>query len=354
MFNCNECQREFTSERGLNQHIRMSCGKTLIEKIPPSQLNISNEPINESNFIENNDIPQPDEIIDTNSTQSTPSRDYIFSDNPYLSPNFYSQPITREVENHINNEVSKMKNYLSSQVKIMIDSAINDQNKGINSLKETIEVYKNMSLTKDNDIQFLKDEIKSKDAIINILLEQIKNGNNNNPQSEHSKWVQTSTSSKPHKPPPPQNPIPLNNRFDSLNLLPNEPPVAENLYSDSLNTNKPTKRSIYVFSDSIPKRIRPREFNRFCKHPTKFRSFPGVNSKHLNHHVVPSIVDEKPETVLIHCGTNDLQSSLPDQAIASQIINIGKTCKYFGASKIIVSGIVCRADPSLDVKAIES
>ena len=115
-------------------------------------------------------------------------------------------------------------------------------------------------------------------------------------------------------------------------------------------TPKPVKKFVTVYADSIPKRIRPGEFNYYSKHQTKFRSFPGTNSKHLNHHVVPSLIDDKPQAVIIHCGTNDLQSSLSEEEIASQIINVGVTCKTHEVSKVVVSGIIYRANPILNSK----
>ena len=43
-----------------------------------------------------------------------------------------------------------------------------------------------------------------------------------------------------------------------------------------------------------------------------FRSFSGANSKQLNHYIIPTLVDDKPDVVLLHVGTNDILSNPND------------------------------------------
>ena len=37
-----------------------------------------------------------------------------------------------------------------------------------------------------------------------------------------------------------------------------------------------------------------------------FQCFSGANTKQLDHYVIPALVDEKPQTVLMHIGSNDI------------------------------------------------
>ena len=58
-----------------------------------------------------------------------------------------------------------------------------------------------------------------------------------------------------------------------------------------------------MFSDSIPKGIRIREFNRYITNATaRLKSFPGATSKELTHYVVPTLQEESFHSALIHIG----------------------------------------------------
>ena len=51
---------------------------------------------------------------------------------------------------------------------------------------------------------------------------------------------------------------------------------------------------------------------------------------------MPSLVEDKPDVVIIHSGTNDLDSNLTEQEIADQIIDMGKSCRMNGETKVII------------------
>ena len=58
-----------------------------------------------------------------------------------------------------------------------------------------------------------------------------------------------------------------------------------------------------MFSDSIPKGIRIREFNRYITNATaRLKCFPGATSKELKHYVVPTLQEESFNSNLIHIG----------------------------------------------------
>ena len=49
-----------------------------------------------------------------------------------------------------------------------------------------------------------------------------------------------------------------------------------------------------MFSDSIPKGIRIREFDRYITNATAWlKSFPGATSKELPHYVVPTLQKDR-------------------------------------------------------------
>ena len=50
-----------------------------------------------------------------------------------------------------------------------------------------------------------------------------------------------------------------------------------------------------------------------------FRSFSGVTSKQLDHYIIPSLVNGKPDAIIIHVGTNDSLYNAINEDIAWNI-----------------------------------
>ena len=80
-------------------------------------------------------------------------------------------------------------------------------------------------------------------------------------------------------------------------------------YSEAVNSeNCRAKKKTIIFTDSIPKGIRMREFNYFIKNGTaQMKCFPRATSKDLNYYVIPTLENNSYEQVLIHVGINDQQ-----------------------------------------------
>ena len=78
-------------------------------------------------------------------------------------------------------------------------------------------------------------------------------------------------------------------------------------------------RKTLVVGDSHVKRIRRIDFNKEHRNgKTYFRSFSGATSKQLDHYIIPSLNDDKPDAVLNKASYED---------IARNIIKIGSNCK---------------------------
>ena len=115
--------------------------------------------------------------------------------------------------------------------------------------------------------------------------------------------------------------------FAPQNYLRNYNPPTVPRYSSYATVSKFGKK-IFVDGDSHVKRIKRLNFNkelRNCK--AFFRSFSEANSKQFNHYIIPTLVDDKPDFVLLHVGTNDILSK------ANNIINIGLNCKNMVLAK---------------------
>ena len=56
--------------------------------------------------------------------------------------------------------------------------------------------------------------------------------------------------------------------------------------------------------------------------------------------------DDKPNSVLIHIDTNDINNHKLDavspEKLASDIIEIGRTCKSFNVKEVFISFVLCR------------
>ena len=83
----------------------------------------------------------------------------------------------------------------------------------------------------------------------------------------------------------------------------------------------------------------------------KVRSFPGAKVKCMTDYVKPTINDFDPEHIVIHVGTNDLNSERTASQIAKDIVNLQQSLKT-DKNTITISLIVPRND-DLNNKAFE-
>ena len=68
-------------------------------------------------------------------------------------------------------------------------------------------------------------------------------------------------------------------------------------------------KKTFVFGTSMVKGIRVKEFNNnLTRCSSRIRSFPGATLKQLKHYVIPTLVDDTPDVVIIEGGCNDLRN----------------------------------------------
>ena len=105
------------------------------------------------------------------------------------------------------------------------------------------------------------------------------------------------------------------------------------------------KRKIAIISASITKPINMIQFNRALKNGDAIkRPFGGATASQLNHYVQAILHEDKPDTIIINGGTNNLtkKKNQTVEETAMEIINIVKTCRSGGVKRIYVSSITCR------------
>ena len=111
------------------------------------------------------------------------------------------------------------------------------------------------------------------------------------------------------------------------------------------NNNENTKQTVFILGDSMVKKVNGFFLTKDIKHKylVKVRSFSSAKTRCMNDHVKPTICDFNPEHIIIHVGTNDLNSEKTTSQIASSIIELATSLKN-ETNKIYISLIVPRYD----------
>ena len=109
------------------------------------------------------------------------------------------------------------------------------------------------------------------------------------------------------------------------------------------------RKKTLIFTTSISKGIKAGKFNR-CHDgddQIQFTRFPGARAKHMTAYVTPRVTDEKPETVIIQGGGNDLpvySEITPLLTIANHIIDAGLMCRERGVQNVLIGGVTTRKE----------
>ena len=75
--------------------------------------------------------------------------------------------------------------------------------------------------------------------------------------------------------------------------------------------------------------------------------FKGKKAEHIKNYVKSHLSLDKPDTVIIQAGGNDLQSEgrsrpTPVENIADHLVETGETCRRYGAKRIFIGGVTSR------------
>ena len=124
------------------------------------------------------------------------------------------------------------------------------------------------------------------------------------------------------------------------------PPVISGtkLFSEASQPSK-DQRNILIFTDSIPKGIRIREFNSFTENgKTKMVSFPGATSNEILHYLDVHLTNSSTDAaVILHVGVNDLledNSQLEIENLGNNLRSMLEKCHTFGIKNVFISGLV--------------
>ena len=103
---------------------------------------------------------------------------------------------------------------------------------------------------------------------------------------------------------------------------------------------------IGIIGDSHIGRLNKKHFNEKMNGMVYFNVFWGANIKRLHEFIQPTLHEDKPDTVLIHIGSNDIipskQHDLNVKDIVQRIIDIGLYCRECGVKYVIISSILVK------------
>ena len=112
------------------------------------------------------------------------------------------------------------------------------------------------------------------------------------------------------------------------------------------------RRKVLLLTDSICGGVkRPEMMEEFKHHEMDIdfciRRHAGGQSHELFHHAQRSIADERPDGLIIVCGTNDLprrdgRRQLTNEEITSNLLATGDLAREMGVAKVFISGITYR------------
>ena len=163
-------------------------------------------------------------------------------------------------------------------------------------------------------------------------------------------------------------PIESKNRYSPLETE-GSPTENENTKSDSPNTKEtgkqkaintatqntknsnnksesdtPDKRKLpvtVILGDSMVKDIKGWKLSRSTR-KVVVKHFSGAKTKDMKSYVIPT-VEQKPDNLILHTGTNDLKNIDTPEEITMGILNLAMTCKT-DTNSVFISGIVPRSD----------
>ena len=216
-----------------------------------------------------------------------------------------------------------------------------------------------------NQIEFLKQELKSKDAIIKMILENYRQYADYKPQTVKETAKQNNHSDKAERefltPRKTVKMRPLNNipqfvspnRFDALRMTTddNDKESDGQLIQNETDSNplKPTisktrAPTTVILGDSIIKNIYGNAITKSIKHKKHVvvKHLSGAKIEDMKHYVKPT-QEKQPAQIIIHIGTNDLAGNKNTDEIANEIVGFTNSIKT-SENNVVVSSIVSRKD----------
>ena len=124
--------------------------------------------------------------------------------------------------------------------------------------------------------------------------------------------------------------------------------------NDKTESDTPDKRKLpvtVILGDSMIKDIKGWEMSRSTR-KVVMKHFSGAKTKDMKSYVIPT-VEQKPDNIILHTGTNDLKTIDTPEEMTMGILNLAMTCKTV-TNIAFVSGIVPRTDKNEKASKVNS
>jgi hypothetical protein len=268
-----------------------------------------------------------------------------------------------ETEIHVNeqfhnNLINIIKQEVKNEFKLLNDNVLSDisahtvkLNKHeftANDSKVIREDNKILIDSLNSEIQFLRNEMASKDRIIEMLIKDrdsqfnrsIENKTNDTTNNVFQ-YPSKSNTNKQHANKHDDRSIQLSNRFDALN---NEESLTANS-GDQHNVNNIKKnRTTTIVGDSMIKEIKAHKMKIDLDPDDRIyiKSFPGATIQCMRDYVKPTL-RHNPDLIIVHAGTNDLKSEQTSEEIALNLLNLVKEIKTT-TNEVMISSVTTRKD----------
>ena len=134
--------------------------------------------------------------------------------------------------------------------------------------------------------------------------------------------------------------------LDNSNIKEHDKSNRHNKIDDTRNASpSKTKKSVFILGDSMVKKVNGFYLTKDIKHKflVKVRSFSSAKTGCMYDHAKPTIREVSPEHIILHVGTNDLNSEKTVSKISNSIIDLANSLKN-ETNNIHVSLIVPRND----------
>ena len=225
------------------------------------------------------------------------------------------------------------------------------------------------------EIDFMRKQIENRDELINSFLTQKTVATETSHKKQEKDFQENQNIfKKPKKTAKAINhaqndyvPFTNTNRYESLfdenndndnenNDVSTAPKQSDNFHTSSVNNvtkrkkkqkisptnDKNKKRVVAIIGDSMLKHVKGYKLsNKESKVVVK--TFPGAKTSCMEHYMIPTL-DQKPDVVILHCGTNDLKNQQPEE-VCKNIVNLGKEISRKSENtSVVISGIVPRGD----------
>ena len=119
--------------------------------------------------------------------------------------------------------------------------------------------------------------------------------------------------------------------------------LGNNTYAGTLREDK----KILIKGDSHIRRVKRDKLQNLFDNAKSFvRYFSGAKMEYLHHYIIPSLLKEKPDTVVIHVGLNNITRRIFEDfnadKLAHEIVDIGSTCRQYGVKDVIFSSFLVK------------